>query len=94
MKRETLKKYIDDILIKQCGLESTYFSIKSDNGENIIINKEVLFDPLDAYEVLSIIEKKCNVLVDDEKVFKEDITYGEFIDIFYNEIEKEKMGLI
>ena len=89
MKRETLKKYIDDIIIKQCGYEKTFFSSKSDNGESIIVSKDILFDPLDAYEVLSSIEKKCSILVNDDVLFNPDLTYGQYIDVFWEEIKRE-----
>lgn len=89
MKRETLKKVIDDIIIEQSGLENTFFSSKTDNGENLLMVKELLHDPLDWYEVLSEIERKCKILVNDELLIKPDITYREFIDVFYNEIERE-----
>jgi len=90
MKKSVLKQYLDQIIIKQCGLEKTYFSSKSNNGENLIIQKELLQDPLDLYEVLSSIEHKYNVLINDELLFRNGITYGEFIDICYNEINKLK----
>lgn len=89
MKRETLKKVIDNIIINQSGLEKTFFSSKSNNGEDIIMTKELLRDPLDWYEVLSEIERKCKILVNDELLIKPNITYGEFIDVFYNEINRE-----
>ena len=90
MKKSILKQYLDQIIIKQCGLEKTYFSSKSYNGENLIIQKELLQDPLDLYEVLSSIEYKYKVLINDELLFRNGITYGEFIDICYNEITKLK----
>lgn len=90
MKRETLKKVIDNIIIEQSGLEKTFFSSKSNNGENMIMEQELLCDPLDWYEVLSEIEHKCGILVNDELLIKHGITYGEFIDVFYNEILREK----
>lgn len=90
MERETLKKVIDNILIEQCGLEKTYFSSKTNNGENLLMEKELLQDALDWYEVLSTIEYKCHILVNDELLIKPGITYGEFIDVFYNEIERER----
>jgi len=89
MKRETLKKVIDNIIINQSGLEKTFFSSKSNNGEDIIMTKELLRDPLDWYEVLSEIERKCKILVNDELLIKPNITYGEFIDVFYNEMNRE-----
>ena len=89
MKRETLKKVIDNIIINQSGLEKTFFSSKSNNGEDIIMTKELLHDPLDWYEVLSEIERKCKILVNDELLIKPNITYGEFIDVFYNEMNRE-----
>ncbi len=94
MKRSTLKHYIDDILIEQCGLEKNYFSSRSDNGENIIMQKELLHDPLDWYEVLSSIEYECKILINDELILRDGITYGEFIDVFYNELKRENDGLI
>lgn len=93
MKRETLKHYIDNILIEQCGLEKNFFSTKSNDGENLIMQKELLYDALDWYEVLAAIEYKCKILVNDEMLLKDGMTYGEFIDVFYNEIEREKNGL-
>ena len=66
MKRETLKEYIDNIIIKKCGFEKTFFSTKSDDGQNMIVHKDILFDPLDAYEVLSEIERKCGILINDD----------------------------
>ena len=89
MKRETLKEYIDNIIIKKCGFEKTFFSMKSDNGQNMIVHKDILFDPLDAYEVLSEIERKCGILINDDLVFNPNITYGQYIDIFWDEIKKE-----
>jgi hypothetical protein len=89
MKRETLKKVIDNIIINQSGLEKTFFSSKSNNGEDIIMTKELLQDPLDWYEVLSEIERKCKILVNDELLIKPNITYGEFVDVFYNEMNRE-----
>ena len=89
MKRETLKKVIDDIIIEQSGLEKTFFSSKTNNGENLLMVKELLHDALDWYEVLSEIERKCKILVNDELLIRPDITYGEFIDVFYNEIQRE-----
>lgn len=89
MKRETLKKVIDKIIIEQSGLDKNYFISKPNDGENILMVKELLNDPLDWYEVLSEIERKCKILVNDELLIKSDITYGEFIDVFYNEIERE-----
>ena len=86
------RKRIDQILIKQCGLDKNYFSYKSDDGENLLIQKELLFDPLDAYEVLSQIESICKILINDEIIFNPNMTYGEFIDVFYNEMEREKHG--
>ena len=44
LQKKTLKKRIDQILIKQCGLDKNYFSYKSDDGENLLIQKELLFD--------------------------------------------------
>lgn len=93
MKRETLKKEIDKIIIEQCGLDKNFFSYQTFDGENMIIEKELIKDPLDWYEILSAIEYKCNILINDELIIKPDITYGEFIDVFYEEIQKEKNGL-
>lgn len=92
MTRETLKQYIDNIIINHCGFEPTFFTTKSDDGQNMIVQKDILFDPLDAYEVLSEIEHKCGILVNDEIVFNPDLTYREFIDIFWNEILREHRG--
>ena len=39
-------------------------------------------------------EKKCKILVNDELLLKDNITYREFVNTFYNEIKKEKMGLV
>ena len=68
MKRETLKHYIDDILIDQCGLEKNFFSTKSNDGESLVMKKELLHDALDWYEVLSTIASKCKILVNDENL--------------------------
>ena len=89
MKRETLKEFIDRIIIEHYEFDKNYFSSKSDNGESIMIQKEIIKTPLDAYEILSEIENKCHVLVDDT-TFNEYMTYGEFIDVFYKEIERER----
>lgn len=94
MKRSTLKKKIDEILINFFDLDKTYFSSKPNNGEDIKIQDELIQNPLDAYEILSAIEYSCGILVNDEMIFKGNMTYGEFINVFYNEIEKEKHGLI
>ncbi len=94
MKRSTLKKKIDEILINFFDLDKTYFSSKPNNGEDIKIQEELIQNPLDTYEILSAIEYSCGILVNDEMIFKGNMTYGEFINIFYNEIEKEKHGLI
>lgn len=89
MKRETLKEFIDRIIIEHYKLDKSYFSSKSDKGESIMIQKEIIKTPLDAYEILSEIENKCHILVDDT-TFNEYMTYGEFIDVFYKEIERER----
>lgn len=89
MRIEMLKKIIDNIIIEQSELDKNFFLSKSDNGESLLIEKELLNDPLDWYEVLSKIESKCGILVNDELMIRNRITYGEFIDIFYNEILRE-----
>ena len=89
MKRENLKEYIDNILIEKCGLPKTFFSMKSNDGENILIYKELLYDPLSTYEVVSIIEHKCGVLINDEVILNDNLTYKDFIDIFWNEIKRD-----
>ena len=93
MTRETLKHYIDNILIEKCGLEKNFFSTKSNDGESLVMKKELLHDAIDWYEVLSTIEYKCKILVNDEMLLNDNMTYGEFIDVFYSEIEREKNGL-
>ena len=71
-------------------MDKSYFK---DKDENFVIQEELKMDPLDAYEIFSDIEHKCGVLVNDEKFIKPNITYKEFIDIFYEEIQKEKMNI-
>lgn len=92
MTRETLKQYIDNIIISHCGFEPTFFTAKPDAGQNMIVQKDILIDSLDAYEVLSKIEHKCGILVNDEIIFNPDLTYRDFIDIFWNEILREHRG--
>lgn len=92
MEREELKQYIDKVIIEHLDLEDNYFSSKVNDGENILIQKELLFDPLDSYEILSIIENKYNVLLDETKVFNDTSTYGDFIDGFWNEIQRKKLS--
>lgn len=91
MERDNLKNVIDKIIIEQSGLDKNYFTSKPNNGEDILMVKELLNDPLDWYEVLSEIEHKCGILVNDELLFKPNITYGEFIDVFFEEIKKESI---
>ena len=91
MKRETLKRMIDSVLIKQLNLDSLYFADQIDEGENMIMEDLYVSDPLIAYKILSEIEYKCGILIDDSKIQK-DMTYGEFIDLFYEELQKEKSG--
>ena len=90
MSRKTFKRQVDEILIEHCGLNNDYFSSKSSDGENLLLEKELLYDPLDWYEVLSDIEQKFNILINDELLIRQGITYGEFINIFYDEINKSK----
>lgn len=90
MKREELKQYIDKVIIEHLDLEDNYFSSKVNDGENILIQKELIFDPLDSYEILSTIENKYNVLLDETKVFNDTSTYSDFIDGFWNEIQRKK----
>lgn len=87
MKRETLKKEIDNIIISECGFSPEYFKSKS---ESCLVQEEFLKDPLTSYNIISSIEKRCGVLVNDEVLlYKPNITYAEFIDMFYSEIERE-----
>ena len=92
MTREELKQYIDKVIIEHLNLEDNYFSEFVNDGENILIQKELINDPLDAYEILVLIETKYNVLLDESKVFNDTSTYGDFIDGFWNEIKRKRNG--
>ena len=92
MIREELKQYIDKVIIEHLDLEDNYFSEFVNDGENILVQKELINDPLDAYEILVQIETKYNVLLDESKVFNDTSTYGDFIDGFWNEIERKRNG--
>lgn len=92
MTRDTLKHKIIDIICEQCGYEKTFFTVHPNDGESLLMTK-ILYDPLDAYETLSTIENVCKILVNDEMVFKSDNTFGDFIDVFYNEYKRERNGL-
>lgn len=56
MKREELKQYIDKVIIKHLDLEDNYFSSKVNDGENILIQKELIVDPLDNYEYCQLLK--------------------------------------
>lgn len=92
MTRETLKEKIDEIFVKELNLSRRYFSLKENGGEDILLKKELMMDNIKTYMVLSKVEEKLDLLVNDTPLHDEDITYGELIDIFYNEYLREKRG--
>lgn len=92
MTRETLKEKIDEIFVKELNLSRRYFSLKENGGEDILLKKELMMDNIKTYLVLSKVEEKLDLLVNDTPLHDEDITYGELIDIFYNEYLREKRG--
>ena len=81
-------------IINKCKLPHNFFESKPDKGESILIRKDLIKDNIKWYEILLEIEKKCKILVNDELLLKDNITYREFVNTFYNEIKKEKMGLV
>lgn len=92
MTRETLKEKIDEIFVKELNLSRRYFNLKENGGEDILLKKELMMDNIKTYMVLSKVEEKLDLLVNDTPLHDEDITYGELIDIFYNEYLREKRG--
>ena len=88
MTKETLKYYIDNIIINHFNLSQTFFEDRENDGKTIIIQKDIIFDPLDMYEIICKIETKCDILVNDENIYNKDLTYDQFIDIFWEEVNK------
>ena len=94
MKRESLKQHIDNTIISKCKLPHNFFESKPDKGESILIRKDLIKDKIKWYEILLEIEKKCKILVNDELLLKDNITYREFVNTVYNEIKKEKIVMV
>lgn len=85
MTRENLKKKIDEIIIEELDLNKNFFKDKTD-----IIMSDIIKEPLMAYQVLAQIESKLDILIDDTPMHTKELSYEDFIDIFYNEYLREK----
>lgn len=91
MTRDELKKYIIDVIVDVVGHDITFFTSQPDDGEDLLFSSEVIYnDPLYAYEIINEIEQKLNILINDDIIFKDEknMTFGNFIDIFYEKIHK------
>ena len=92
MTRDELKKIIINIIIEIVNHDITFFTSQPNEGEDMLFSKEIIYnDPLYVYEILNTIEQKLNILINDEIIFKDEknMTFGDFIDIFYKEILKK-----
>lgn len=88
MTKDEIKRNIIDIVCKQCGLENTAFTSQPNDGDNLHI-LDLSTDILDQYEILNLIEKKFNIMLDDSKFFNHDTTLYILVDCIYNEIRRK-----
>lgn len=80
------------IFIEQLNLEKDYFEKYSDNGNNLFIVADLGCDTIDRFEILEKIEHKCNILINDENdIWADDLTVGQYSEFIYNEILKNYM---
>ena len=91
MKRDVISKELKKIISKQLNIDNNYFSNYSYNGDNLLLSKDLKADLLDQYEILNKIEKKYNILLNDEIILSSnDITISKYVDVIYNELTKNK----
>ena len=90
MDKKHIKDIILEIFIKHLKLNKDYFSKYPDDGNNLYIVKDLMCDQLLRFEILEKIEKKCGILISDEDIiWGDDLTIGEYIESIYKHIKNE-----
>jgi len=91
MELKKLEDAIKLIIIQHLNLEANYFSRFSADGNNLLFYKDLAYDMLDRFEILEKIEEKLNIIITDENlIWDNNITLGNYIKLIYN-IYEHKM---
>jgi len=89
MTRNEIANVVKKTIIKHLQLNKDFFEQYENGGEQLYLSADLGADMLDKFEILSKVESKCGILVNDgEVIWQEDITIAQYIDAIFKETKK------